>query len=112
MCVWMGQVGGNLKEPELPVWVVCSESHYSVLFLPGGVPASAVTENACHPTFSLQYFDGLANQQEPIVLTINRRPAKPPPAGPDDDRLIPPMDLVIRTRWPGASVEWSGEPIL
>lgn len=26
------QVGDSLKTPELPVWVVCSESHYSVLF--------------------------------------------------------------------------------
>lgn len=26
------QVGDRLKTPEVPVWVVCSESHYSVLF--------------------------------------------------------------------------------
>jgi hypothetical protein len=26
------QVGTNLKCPKLPIWIVCSESHYSVLF--------------------------------------------------------------------------------
>ena len=26
------QVGANLKRPHLPIWVVCSESHYSILF--------------------------------------------------------------------------------
>ena len=26
------QVGNNFKTPEAPAWVVCSESHYSVLF--------------------------------------------------------------------------------
>ena len=25
-------VGDNLKRPHLPIWVVCSESHYSILF--------------------------------------------------------------------------------
>lgn len=26
------EVGDNLKNPKLPIWVVCSESHYSILF--------------------------------------------------------------------------------
>lgn len=26
------QVGANLKKPYLPIWIVCSESHYSILF--------------------------------------------------------------------------------
>ena len=26
------QVGSNLKDPEYPIWVVCSESHFTVLF--------------------------------------------------------------------------------
>lgn len=26
------QVGENLKTPRVPVWIVCSESHYSVIF--------------------------------------------------------------------------------
>ena len=26
------EVGENLKKPILPIWIVCSESHYSILF--------------------------------------------------------------------------------
>ena len=29
---WCCQVGSYLKSPAYPVWVVCSESHFSVLF--------------------------------------------------------------------------------
>lgn len=28
------QVGAFLKQPKLPIWIICSESHYSVLFSP------------------------------------------------------------------------------
>ena len=28
------QVGANLKRPQLPIWIICSESHYSILFSP------------------------------------------------------------------------------
>ncbi|CAN0493926.1 unnamed protein product, partial [Hapterophycus canaliculatus] len=30
------QVGDRLKSPVNPIWVVCSESHYSVVFCPDG----------------------------------------------------------------------------
>lgn len=102
------EVGAHLKSPTAPVWVVCSESHYSVLFLPPHATAGEESGD----TFDLHYYDGLANQQESIVLTIDRHPSKPPPAGPDDDKLIPPLDLVVRTKWAGAAVKWSGDPIL
>lgn len=26
------EVGDNYKKPKLPIWIVCSESHYSILF--------------------------------------------------------------------------------
>jgi len=25
-------VGDNMKTPRVPIWIVCSESHYSILF--------------------------------------------------------------------------------
>lgn len=42
------KVGDLLKNPESPVWVVCSESHYSVLFCPSRsiVPTSAEASTA------------------------------------------------------------------
>uniref|UniRef100_A0AAR2JF91 Ubiquitin carboxyl-terminal hydrolase MINDY n=1 Tax=Pygocentrus nattereri TaxID=42514 RepID=A0AAR2JF91_PYGNA len=61
------KVGSYLKTPRFPLWVVCSESHFSVLF-------SLYEDLASSPwsprEFDLYYYDGLANQQEPIRLTV------------------------------------------
>lgn len=58
------QVGLNLKTPRYPIWLVCSESHFSVLF---GLEEGVLTGQ---DRFDLYYYDGLANQQEEIRLTI------------------------------------------
>jgi len=104
--MWMWyQVGSYYKEPDHAIWVVCSESHYSVLFQPDGVTGES-------PMFGLHYYDGLVNQQEVTILTVDLYPSKPPPDKPDDSQLIPPLDLVVRTKWPGAGVIWNIDPIL
>jgi hypothetical protein len=50
------EVGSMLKNPSLPVWVVCSESHFTVLF----AQDARCLQNAM--PFDLQYYDELANQ--------------------------------------------------
>lgn len=99
--------GKFYKEPEVPIWVVYSESHYSVLFN----PRLSNIGNA-QSSFDLFYWDMLAKQHQTIKLTI--RFDKEEHLDPTDEgSLIPPLDLVIRTRWPGASVDWNDtEPIL
>ncbi|CAM9718851.1 unnamed protein product [Ectocarpus fasciculatus] len=169
------EVGDCLKNPETPIWVVCSESHYSVLFgvdsaivsppqpttatredsrrlLVGGTggatakcaPADTSGQGKGGPTsgdgsggrknhgadlallpqdhmeaFDLEYYDGLGRQDETIRLTVDQRhdggDGAPPPTtdSEENDALIPPLDLVIRTRWPEATVDWNGtDPIL
>ncbi|XP_039718591.1 putative ubiquitin carboxyl-terminal hydrolase MINDY-4 isoform X6 [Pteropus medius] len=70
------QVGCFLKTPRFPIWVVCSESHFSVLF----------------------------------SLTVDTTQTVPEDG---DSDLIPPLELCIRTKWKGASVNWNGsDPIL
>lgn len=59
------QVGTHLKTPLYPIWVVCSESHFSVLF---GLQRELLTNQ--DKDFDLYYYDGLANQQEEIRLTV------------------------------------------
>ena len=110
------EVGQRLKRPTAPVWVVCSESHYSVLFSLEARRCTAAGEGATtggSTPFDLHYYDGLANQDEPIRLTVDPSPASAQ-LGPDDDGdLIPPLDLVVRTKWRGAAVDWNGtDPIL
>ena len=68
----------------------------------------------CAPQpFDVYYFDGLGQQDEEIRLTITPKPSPPldPVSAVSDDN--PPIDLCIRTRWPGAAVNWNGaEPLL
>lgn len=70
------QVGCFLKTPRFPIWVVCSESHFSVLF---SLHPELLRDWRAERLFDLYYYDGLANQQEQIRLTIG---APPCPAGP------------------------------
>lgn len=106
------KVGSHLKNPTFPIWVVCSESHFSVLFsLSKDLASDHCTENE----FDLYYYDGLANQQEPIRLTVYPHSAAKAAAHNDntDDDLIPPLELCIRTKWPNAVVNWNDtDPIL
>ncbi|KAG7332784.1 hypothetical protein KOW79_004618 [Hemibagrus wyckioides] len=105
------KVGSYLKNPRFPIWVVCSESHFSVLFS----PSEDLTSSRWSPReFDLYYYDGLANQQEPIRLTVYPDSAlKMPDAEDADSDLTPPLELCIRTRWTDAAVSWNeSEPIL
>ncbi|XP_061540604.1 probable ubiquitin carboxyl-terminal hydrolase MINDY-4 isoform X4 [Phycodurus eques] len=61
------KVGDYLKNPLFPIWVVCSESHFSVLF---GLQGELLRNPDKGLEFDLYYYDGLANQQEEIRLTV------------------------------------------
>jgi len=102
-------VGSNYKVPDFPIWVICSESHYSTIF---SLDSSLLNETSIPEIFDLHYFDGLGRQEEVIKLTISLD--KPYTGNDEDDQdLTPPIDKVIRTKWKGACVNWNGsEPIL
>ncbi|KAF7668340.1 hypothetical protein LDENG_00020530 [Lucifuga dentata] len=103
------KVGAYLKTPHSPIWVVCSESHFSVLF---GLQMELLTDQDGALEFDLYYYDGLANQQEEIRLTVSVGMSTPSCRDVDPD-LIPPLELCIRTRWKDAVVSWNDtEPIL
>ncbi|XP_071102067.1 probable ubiquitin carboxyl-terminal hydrolase MINDY-4 [Haliotis cracherodii] len=102
------QVGTYYKTPKFPIWVVCSESHFSVLF---SIRRELISDWKAERRFDLYYYDGLARQQEQIKLTVDTssRFFKPP----SDEELVPPLDHCIRTKWADAEVDWNGyEPIL
>ncbi|XP_036309696.1 probable ubiquitin carboxyl-terminal hydrolase MINDY-4 [Pipistrellus kuhlii] len=101
------QVGCFLKTPRFPIWVVCSESHFSVLF---SLQPDLLRDWRAERLFDLFYYDGLANQQEQIRLTVDTTQLVPEDR---EDDLVPPLELCIRTKWKGASVNWNGsDPIL
>ncbi|XP_056585698.1 probable ubiquitin carboxyl-terminal hydrolase MINDY-4 isoform X2 [Triplophysa dalaica] len=106
------KVGSHLKSPKLPVWVVCSESHFSVLF---SLSEELAADQWKKEEFDLYYYDGLANQQEPIRLTVYPDAAVSVAAQNDntDNDLIPPLNLCIKTKWQNAVISWNdSEPIL
>ncbi|KAL3667412.1 hypothetical protein V7S43_007638 [Phytophthora oleae] len=105
-------VGSYLKQPRVNIWVVCSESHYSVLF---AADPRSLEDRALEirPKLDLLYYDGLANQDEEICLTVDAMALEEQSSLPSHDDLIPPLNLVIRTKWPKATVDWNGvEPLL
>lgn len=102
------QVGQYLKSPKLPIWIICSESHYSVIFATDmGVTRKKET------TFDLIYYDELAKQEDDIILTVRLGQFKGDDALQKKGEMIPPIDLVIRTKWDSGAVCWNGrQPIL
>ena len=63
------EVGENYKKPILPIWIVCSESHYSILFSTNiGMATQTITANS--RAFDLIYYDELARQADDIILTV------------------------------------------
>ena len=70
---------------------------------------------------TLLYYDGLANQEQPILLTLTEHGDFDQQAQHDQDlaaksnshALTPPLEHVLHTKWPRAKVQWHGsEPIL
>ena len=92
-------VGSRLKCPAHPIWLVCSESHFTVLWAENG-DTSATSDPGGE--LRLCYYDGLAGQEAPIVVTVV------PGAGPPDTQVTSSIEQCIRTKWPGASVDWNG----
>ena len=132
------EVGTHLKDPVYPVWVVCSESHYSTLFSPDPdhIKVKDGTQN-----LDIYYYDPLGEQEDvrpfkapscvpppppflsstnpplqssqEIKLTLDSEAEGIPEDGGDETDLIPPIDKVVRTKWGSVGVDWNGvEPIL
>ena len=100
-------VGSHLKEPEFPIWVVCSESHFTVLF---NTNRNLMKDWRLEKKFDLLYYDGLSRQEELIRLTIDTRTGVSPL---HNSSLVPPLELCVRTKWSKALVDWNGiDPIL
>lgn len=110
------EVGSAYKRPTQPIWVICSESHFTVLFAPDD--RAGCDRFPCE----LCYYDGLANQEALIRLSLSRAPgggwsSKLGSSASDRGRYeganIPPLECVIETRWPDVQVDWNGcDPIL
>lgn len=103
------EVGSYYKAPAYPVWVVCCESHFSCIFAEDGQSAA----RGLLPT-NLYYYDGLANQDKPIILTLKAGAELTNHQNEQENyELVPPLEYVLQTRWPGVVVDWNDtEPLM
>ncbi|NXA14654.1 MINY4 hydrolase, partial [Sapayoa aenigma] len=86
------QVGCYLKTPKYPIWLVCSESHFSVLFC---LEKDLLGDWKTGRRFDLYYYDGLANQDEEIRLTVDTTQVC---TEDKENDLTPPLEHCIRTK--------------
>lgn len=95
------EVGSRFKGPVSPVWIVCAESHYSVLFAAN----PCIDPRASDWPLELYYFDQLARQDHDIFLSVT--PGRLPEGAfaEDGESMI---DECIRTKWKRADVNWNG----
>jgi len=126
-------VGSHLKRPACPVFVVQSESHYSVLWVADGTPPpdlpwdpseglagdpepepSDDLDDERPPllpdggSIDLLYFDQMAERDDAVRLTLRRAPD----GGGHAAAHVSPLEQVILTRWPAATIDWNGEEII
>ena len=109
------EVGDYLKRPVLPIWVICSESHYSIMFSTNFALAGQMVTPGSRP-FDVIYYDELAKQEEDIILTVE--PGKYVAGGKrgldgrTQQEYTVPIDAVLRTKWAKANINWNGRTVI
>jgi len=99
-------VGSNLKKPRVPIWIICSESHYSIMF---STDYSILTKASSQRKFDLMYYDELARQEDDIILTVEPGKQVAKASGKNKaGNMVIPLEAVIRTKWPKSLVCWNG----
>ncbi|KAM3146385.1 hypothetical protein pb186bvf_001354 [Paramecium bursaria] len=118
------QVGANYKNPKLPIWVICKEHHYSIVF---GCDYSVIdnTENLNKnlKEFDLIFYDGLNNPNDLIRLTIRRLGAQKGNQNSksliqglkfeQSEKITPSIEQVLSTKYGPLEIDWNDSiPIL
>lgn len=97
------KVGQHLKKPLFPIWVICIESHFTILFATEQLEGKKI--------FDLHFYDQLGNQSEEYRLTVDTEPDTQQRR--EESDLVPPLEECIATRWPSSQCNWNGsEPLL
>ncbi|CAK85992.1 unnamed protein product (macronuclear) [Paramecium tetraurelia] len=118
------EVGKNLKEPLLPIWVICKEYHYSVIF---GCNNDVIQDKPYLKNnlkeFDLVFYDGLNNPDDLIIITIRRLGAQ---LGKQkkkiqiegvqfdsSDKVTPLIECLLKTKYGELELDWNDSmPIL
>lgn len=110
----------NYKCPLYPIWVICKEYHYSIVF---GKEEAIIHDSI--KKFDLVFYDQLHNPEDRIILTLTRGQKQQAQDGfmgwlansnanaEDEDGMTSMIVLVLRTKW-GAplDVNWNGSEVI
>ncbi|KRX05719.1 hypothetical protein PPERSA_09859 [Pseudocohnilembus persalinus] len=108
------KVGENLKTPIFPIWVICKEYHYSVVF---SKDSRCNEMDKLSKKFDIIYYDELYDSEDRLLLTLSIKEdndqynvfGKKIESNQDEDEdLIPMLELVLRTKWgKKLEVDWN-----
>uniref|UniRef100_A0A1A8F2D4 Ubiquitin carboxyl-terminal hydrolase MINDY n=1 Tax=Nothobranchius korthausae TaxID=1143690 RepID=A0A1A8F2D4_9TELE len=98
-----------LKTPRFPVWVCCINGTYSVLF---SLNRSLLSDWRMEHQFQLFYYNGQNSHKTTTRLTVDTHShhweAPSPDPGGDLEKRFPSLEMIIRTKWAGAVINWNG----
>ncbi|XP_075720122.1 inactive ubiquitin carboxyl-terminal hydrolase MINDY-4B [Rhinoderma darwinii] len=103
------QVGSMLKTPKYPIWLCNINGTYSVLF---GTNTSLLCDWKMEHIFDLYFYSGQASQKKTAHLTVDthshhwEESYKIDQA--DHEKKFPSLEMIIRTKWEGAAINWHG----
>nr|XP_020477501.1 protein FAM188B2 [Monopterus albus] len=103
------QVGSMLKTPRFPVWLCCINGSFSVLF---SLNRTLLSNWKVEQMFQLYYYHGQSSQKTPARLTVDTHShhweVKSTDSGGDPETRYHPLEMTIRTKWAGATIDWNG----
>ena len=97
------EVGKHYKCPKYPIWLIHSESHFSIAFA-----VDRDIERKSRDKFDLYYYDGLAHWEETFRLTVDISSAVVFEA----DDFTSAVENCLRCKWPTAEIDWNGSTVI
>ncbi|KAM7133197.1 inactive ubiquitin carboxyl-terminal hydrolase MINDY-4B [Molossus nigricans] len=103
------QVGSRLKTPRLPTWLCDVNGSHGVLF---STDRQLLSDWKTERLFDLYFYGGRPSQKKPARLTVDthshhwERDRREDTRGPG--RRFSPVEMVIRTKWRDATIDWNG----
>ncbi|XP_040611138.1 inactive ubiquitin carboxyl-terminal hydrolase MINDY-4B [Mesocricetus auratus] len=105
----LSQVGSMLKTPTFPIWLCNINGNYSILFCTN---RQLLSDWKMERVFDLHFYSGQPSQKKPAHLTIDTHSHHWEGEHREDEhgsgRRFSPVEMAIRTKWRGATVNWNG----
>ncbi|XP_043847816.1 inactive ubiquitin carboxyl-terminal hydrolase MINDY-4B [Dromiciops gliroides] len=101
----LSQVGSMLKTPKFPIWLCSINGTYSILFSDNKL---LLSDWKMEHLFGLYFYTGHPSQKKAAYLTIDTHSHHWEEVQ-QNENCVPerPVEMVIRTKWKGASVNWN-----